>query len=69
MRCFIYSRKSVETGRGESVENQIALCKNYLHTRFPNEPLTICIYEDEGFSGKNTDRPQFQQMLFDLRCV
>lgn len=29
----------------------------------------IRIYEDEGFSAKNTDRPQFQKMLRDLREI
>lgn len=37
MKIAIYSRKSVFTGKGESVENQIDLCKDhcevYLKTR------------------------------------
>ena len=27
----------------------------------------ILVYEDEGFSGKNTKRPRFQQMMEDMR--
>ncbi len=68
MRFFIYSRKSVYTGKGESIENQIEMCKQYIHTKFSDVADTdITIYEDEGFSAKNTERPQFQQMLRDIK--
>lgn len=68
MRFFIYSRKSVYTGKGESIENQIEMCKQYIHSKFSDVSDTdIAIYEDEGFSAKNTDRPEFQQMLRDIR--
>lgn len=68
MRFFIYSRKSVYTGKGESIENQIEMCKQYIHTKFSDiADNDITIYEDEGFSAKNTDRPQFQQMLRDIK--
>lgn len=30
MNIYIYSRKSKWTGRGESVENQIAMCRDYI---------------------------------------
>lgn len=64
MKFFIYSRKSVYTGRGESVENQIEMCKQYVFSKFSNvTDEDITIYEDEGFSGKNTNRPDFQRML------
>lgn len=68
MTFFIYSRKSVYTGKGESIENQIEMCKQYIHSKFSDVSDTdITIYEDEGFSAKNTDRPQFQQMLRDIK--
>ena len=68
MKFFIYSRKSVYTGKGESIENQIEMCKQYIHTKFSDvSDADIVIYEDEGFSAKNTDRPQFQQMLRDIK--
>lgn len=68
MRFFVYSRKSVYTGKGESIENQIEMCKQYIHTKFADvSDADITIYEDEGFSAKNTDRPQFQQMLRDIK--
>lgn len=64
MRFAIYSRKSKFTGKGESIGNQIEECKRYIMSRYPDtEEKDIFIYEDEGYSGKNTNRPQFQQMM------
>lgn len=64
MKFAIYSRKSKFTEKGESIENQIILCKEYILNHFENiNNEDISIYEDEGFSGKNLDRPQFQLML------
>lgn len=66
MKFYIYGRKSVYTGKGESVENQIEMCRQYICTKFSDD-AEIHVYEDEGFSGKNMDRPQFQKMLCDMR--
>ncbi|KAF5066509.1 hypothetical protein DSECCO2_263070 [anaerobic digester metagenome] len=68
MKFFIYSRKSVYTGKGESIDNQIEMCKQYVFTKFPDATVNdFSIYEDEGFSAKNTERPKFQQMLRDIK--
>jgi site-specific DNA recombinase len=68
LRIFIYSRKSVYTGKGESVENQVEMCKSYITDKLlKDSKAEINIYEDEGFSAKNTNRPQFQQMLRDIK--
>lgn len=64
----IYSRKSRFTGKGESVENQIEMCREYLRIHFSEEEAEkAVIYEDEGFSGKNLDRPQFKAMFEDIK--
>ncbi|MDO4301093.1 MAG: recombinase family protein [Clostridia bacterium] len=60
----IYSRKSKYTGKGESIANQIEMCKQYISLHFGNAKFVI--YEDEGFSGKNTDRPQFKAMMLEI---
>ena len=60
----IYSRKSKLTGRGESIENQIELCRQRLRSMEVPEGQ-IVVFEDEGFSGGNTQRPQFQAMMRD----
>lgn len=62
-RVAIYSRKSKFTGKGESIGNQIEMCKQYLQVHFPNyNELEITVFEDEGFSGGNINRPQFMEM-------
>jgi len=63
----IYSRKSKFTGKGESIENQIELCKNQLINKYNIDETNIKIYQDEGFTGYNTNRPQFQKMMKDIR--
>lgn len=65
MKAAIYSRKSKFTGKGESTQNQIQICKDYLSTHFDIEEYVI--YEDEGFSGGNTARPEFQKMIKDAK--
>jgi len=65
MIAAIYSRKSKQSEKGESIENQIELCKEYASK---NLNITdFLIYEDEGFSGGNTKRPEFQRMLQDAK--
>lgn len=63
----VYSRKSKYTGKGESIGNQIELCKNYLVTKYNAKPDEIFVYEDEGYTGANTKRPEFQKMIKDIR--
>lgn len=63
-KIAIYSRKSKFTGKGESIGNQIEECKKHIAYKYQITDMNqIVVYEDEGFSGKNTKRPQFQQML------
>lgn len=70
MKIFIYSRKSVYTGKGESIENQVEMCKSYIFDKLmKDDNAEISIYEEEGFSAKNTNRPQFQQMLRDIKQI
>lgn len=60
----IYSRKSKFTGKGESIGNQVELCKEYINTHIENiSPDNIIVYEDEGFSGGNLNRPAFKKMI------
>ncbi|CAM3045691.1 recombinase family protein [Hathewaya histolytica] len=67
MKIAIYSRKSKFTGKGESIENQVLMCKEYIERNFHGEKHEFKIYEDEGFSGGNTNRPKFQELLKDIR--
>ncbi|MBQ8510944.1 MAG: recombinase family protein [Clostridia bacterium] len=66
----IYSRKSKFTGKGESIENQIELCRQYIASHYSvEEAEKAFVYEDEGFSGGTLDRPQFKQMMKDSRKI
>ncbi|GHU54749.1 resolvase [Clostridia bacterium] len=56
----IYVRQSVERAESVSLETQIEYCKNEL--RGDN----FEVYEDKGFSGKNTKRPAFQKLMQDV---
>ena len=48
----IYSRKSKFTGKGESIENQIEMCRQYIASLYGEEAAKqALVYEDEGFSG------------------
>ena len=68
-KIAIYSRKSKYTGKGESTHNQIETCKRKIEFTFEDVDLEndVLIYEDEGFSGYNTNRPDFQRLLKDIR--
>ena len=68
MKIAIYSRKSKYSDKGESLENQVQMCKEEAFRRFSASEDDFCIYEDEGFSGGTIERPQFQQLLADLRA-
>ena len=49
-RFAVYSRKSRFTGKGESIENQIELCRRYINLNYPNaSEKNIFIYD--GFLG------------------
>lgn len=64
----IYSRKSKFTGKGESIGNQVELCRDYVCNMFGQEYADRCVvFEDEGFSGGNLNRPDFRRMMEDVR--
>lgn len=64
MKIAIYSRKSKFTGKGDSIGNQIDRCRDYINFIYSEQKdIEIIIFEDEGFSGKNTERPGFKKMM------
>ena len=67
-RIAIYSRKSKFTGKGESIGNQVELCKEYVRNMFGEEYVDRCaVFEDEGYSGGNLQRPDFKRMMEEVR--
>ena len=68
MVIAIYPRKSVYRDNSDSVQVQVQLCKEYASIIYKGQDLDFRIYDkDEGFSGKNTNRPSFQQMMRDVK--
>ncbi len=66
----IYSRKSKFTGKGESIENQIEMCRQYIATHYSlEEAEAALVYEDEGFSGGTLERPKFKKMMSDSQKI
>ena len=60
----IYSRKSRYTGKGESIGNQIDLCREYIRTHYGDAAAEhAVVFEDEGFSGGNLNRPDFKKIV------
>ena len=57
----IYARQSIDKADSISIDTQIERC------RFEVGDHPYQVYVDRGYSGKNTNRPQFQAMLEDLK--
>ncbi len=70
MKIAIYARKSRLSEKGESINNQIDTCKNYIlnYSSTHAENIEFLVYQDEGFTGANTDRPQFKKLLSDAKA-
>ena len=63
----IYARKSKFSETSESVANQVAMCREHCDRIFPG--CSYLIYDDdEGYSGKNTNRPSFQRLVSDIKA-
>jgi DNA invertase Pin-like site-specific DNA recombinase len=58
----LYARQSVEKKDSISVESQLEYC------RYETRGEAFIEYTDKGFSGKNTNRPGFENMINDIRA-
>lgn len=56
----IYARQSIEKKDSISIESQIEHAKREIYTD------DFKIYQDSGYSGKNTHRPAFSEMMKDI---
>lgn len=57
-----YGRQSVDRKDSISIESQLDFCRHELKGGSFRE------YTDKGFSGKNTDRPKFQELIRDIKA-
>lgn len=55
----IYARQSVDKADSLSIQGQIDLCRRETGEGFK-------VYQDKGYSGKNTNRPAFQRLMEDV---
>lgn len=62
MNVAIYVRQSIDKQDSLSIEGQINMCKSEIT---PSDNFEV--YTDKGFSGKNTQRPDFIKMMNDVR--
>ena len=58
---FIYTRQSVDRPDSISVESQLEYCQ------YETRGGEYQVFTDKGYSGKNTDRPDFQRMFQAIR--
>ena len=59
---FIYARQSVDKEDSISIESQIELCLREVGNNQHK------VFRDKGYSGKNTERPDFQEMMAEVRA-
>jgi DNA invertase Pin-like site-specific DNA recombinase len=57
-----YGRQSVDKKDSISIESQLEFC------RFESKGEAYKEYKDKGYSGKNTDRPDFQSLIRDIKA-
>lgn len=65
MNIGIYARKSIYSDKSDSVDAQINLCKEYADSHYSDG--SIYIYCDEGYTGANTQRPGFTNLMEDIK--
>ena len=67
VRIAIYSRKSKYSDKGDSVGNQVEIAMKYIEEHYKSDEyeVEILIFEDDGFSGGNIDRPKFKEFLIE----
>lgn len=58
----IYARQSIDKIDSISIESQIEFCS------YESRGAPYRVFQDKGYSGKNIQRPQFQQMLAAIRA-
>lgn len=62
MKTAIYARQSVDREDSVSIDTQINECRRLIRSN----KEAVEIYSDQGFSGKNTERPDFKRLINDI---
>ncbi len=65
MYIALYARQSIERENSISIETQLEYCRGMIK---PDEKMySIKSFSDKGYSGKDTNRPDFQKLMKDIR--
>ncbi len=64
-KTAIYARLSREGQQKETIETQIEEVRKYIQSRCVFE--LVDVYADDGYSGTNFQRPEFERLMEDLR--
>ena len=65
LRIGSYGRKSIYSDKSDSTDVQFKLVVDYCKYHYTD--YEIYRYEDEGFTGANTDRPGYTQLISDVK--
>ncbi len=65
MCIALYARQSIEKEGSVSIETQLAYCKACLLPDEREQPIRC--FSDKGYSGKDTNRPEFQKLMQEVR--
>ncbi len=62
-----YTRKSVYSDKSDSTKNQARMSREYADLHFPGQVDSFLIYEDEAYTGSNTNRPDLKRLISDIK--
>ncbi|MCD8148738.1 MAG: recombinase family protein, partial [Clostridiales bacterium] len=64
METAAYARLSVDKGFDEKIETQVEMLHQYIEGR--SDLVLADTYVDNGYSGTNFDRPEFNRLMEDV---
>lgn len=65
LRIACYGRKSIYSDKSDSTDVQYSLAAEYCKSHYTDYELYR--YEDEGYTGANTDRPDYNRLIVDIK--
>ena len=65
LRIASYGRKSIFSDKSDSTDVQYKLCEEYCKCHYND--FELYRYEDEGYSGATTDRPDYHRLMLDIK--
>ena len=70
-KMAIYARQSLDKEDSLSIQKQIDDCKNSINNykQRTGFDAPVKTFIDRGFSGKNTDRPAFKEMMEEVKAI